>query len=289
MTDAPSQSAGRRLMRSLARIAAGMGLVLTVWWAAACAIIDTAVFPGHRFPPPANGPPLPPTTTYWLDADEGVRVEAWLYLPPHASAGHPVPVVLFFHGNGETIDQQRMIIEGYLQRGVGVFLPEWRGYGRSGGSPSQAAIGQDMRRFRDWLIEQPGVDPRKLIYHGRSLGGGVACDLASRHAPAAMVLESTFTSVTAMAGRLLVPPFLVRHPFRNIETIRRADWPILIMHGGRDTTVPLTHARRNRDAATNSPLVLYHEFDSSHNDLAWSPQDRAEYWRLVEELLAAVR
>jgi fermentation-respiration switch protein FrsA (DUF1100 family) len=289
MTVASDITGVRRLRRSAARVAGVVGLFFLCYWAAACAMQDTMVFPGHRFPPPATGQPkllgagVEPVT-HWLEPADGVRVESWLYLPPGATAAQPAPVVLFFHGNGELIDHQFAIIEGYLRLGVGVFLPEWRGYGRSGGAPSQRAIGEDMRAFHAWLVAQPGVDPRRLIYHGRSLGGGVACDLASTHPPAAMVLESSFTSVTALAARMLLPPFLARHPFRNDRVIAQADWPLLIMHGTRDGSIPVSHARLNRAAATRSPKVLYYEFDCDHNELPPSAE-QARYWSLVTELV----
>lgn len=280
-----------RLRRVAVRVGLWAGMIYVAWCVAACAMVDTAIFPGAKFRPPAPGPPTVPgavLTTHWLEPEPGVRVEAWLYLPAGATAASPMTTVVFAHGNGETIDLHGELVRGYVSRGVGVFMPEWRGYGRSTGEPSQAGIASDMRALRAWLIAQPGVDARRLVYHGRSLGGGVACELARTDPPAAMVLESTFTSVTALTGRMLVPPVLVRHPFRNREVLAEATWPLLLMHGTRDQAIPVTHARANRAAAVRSPKVLYQEFDSNHNDLP-PPSERARYWALIDELIATVR
>ncbi len=288
MSTAESMPLGRRLRRSLVRIVGVVAAFVVGLWITACAAQDTMIFPGHKFPPPAPGPPVAEPITHWLDLDDGQRVESWLYLPKGATAAQPAPVVIFFHGNGEVIDLQHAILDGYLRRGVAVFLPEYRGYGRSGGKPGQKAIGDDMRIFLDWLIAQPGVDHARVIYHGRSLGGGVACDLARDRTPAAMVLESTFTSINAMAARMLVPSFFVRHPFRNDRVIADADYPLLIMHGTRDTSIPVAHARRNRDLATRSPRLLYAEFDCNHNDVP-TADDHARYWQLIDDLIASIR
>lgn len=111
----------------------------------------------------------------------------------------------------------------------------------------------DAVRFRDWLTAQPEVDGR-IIYHGLSLSGGVAAALATERPPAPLILECTFTSMEAMAHRHLLPGFLCRHPFRTDRVIAQLNCPILIMHGRRDNTIPVTHGHRLHDLAPRIAL-----------------------------------
>jgi hypothetical protein len=93
-----------------------------------------------------------------------------------------------------------------------------------------------------------------------------------------MILESTFTSVTAMAGRFLVPPFLVRDPFDTHKVVREIEKPILILHGRDDEVIPVRHAQRLADAAPEAELVL---LPGGHN----TPLPYEPYWSAVSAYL----
>src|SRR5690606_26574574 len=110
----------------------------------------------------------------------------------------------------------------------------YRGYGRSDGTPTQDGITRDFIAFYDLIAQRPDVDPIRIVFHGRSLGGGAVAALAQHRTPRAMVLESTFTGVPAMAKRFLVPPFLVRDKFDTMGTLRHYEGPSLILHGEHD-------------------------------------------------------
>jgi fermentation-respiration switch protein FrsA (DUF1100 family) len=121
----------------------------------------------------------------------------------------------------------------------------------------------------DWAAAQPGVDRARILAWGRSLGGGAVCMLARERPLAALVLESTFTSMRAMAKALFgVPGFLVRDRFDNLELVRTFAGPILQFHGQHDPSIPLEHARALHAAAAHSEL---HELPCGHNDckLPW--------------------
>jgi fermentation-respiration switch protein FrsA (DUF1100 family) len=212
----------------------------------------------------------------WLDIDGGQRVEGWLFKPASAHPGDRLPAVIFFHGNAETIDDSIGHAELYTNLGFAVLLPEYRGYGRSGGSPSQSAIAADILRFHDMLAARPDIDPARIIYHGRSIGGGVACELARTRPPVAMVLESTFTSVAGFSWRFGIPPILCSNPFRNDNVVRTLETPLLIMHGTDDDIVPVAHGRALRDLARHGTYI---EMPGRHNDF---PSD----WRLYERSIA---
>ena len=146
--------------------------------------------------------------------------------------------------------------------GVGCLLVEYPGYGRSGGSPSEASIAKAMTGAYDLATALPGVDPTRVVAYGRSLGGGAACDLARHRPVSALVLESTFTSVRSfLHSRLL--GFLLPDPFDNLSLVQSFAGPLLIMHGTRDTLIPVAQAEQLHRVAPRSELVLE---PCGHND-----------------------
>jgi hypothetical protein len=242
---------------------------------------DRILFPGDPY---ATGPFAPystDTVVLRLPIEQGGQAVAWFVPAPGVNNQEPGPVVIFFHGNAETIYFLDRIIEGYHRLGCSVLLPEYRGYGESSGNPSQRAIGLDAVRFYDELIKRADVDRARIVFHGRSLGGGVAADLAMRRRPSALILQSTFASVTSMARRYAYPPFLVRNPFRTDRAVARLDVPLLIFHGTRDEIIPVSHGRRLRDLA---PKAAYIEFDCGHNDFP-GPGNDATYWSDIAKFL----
>lgn len=249
---------------------------------AACSLESSILFPRHL----ANqGAPavasLPPGVEQaWLDTDEG-RVEAWFIPGVGRTAASPGPAVMFFHGNGALIDYSMNIAHAYTPLGVSVLLPEYRGYGRSAGSPSQTSIGRDMRAWRAWLASRPEVNASHIIYHGQSLGGGVAGDLMTDHPPAALVLHSTFTSVRAMAGNMLVPGFIVRSQYRTDLALARYTGPVLIMHGDDDRVIPPAHAGELAKLAGNPDRVTLVTGPGDHNDYPSGAQLNREIARFL--------
>jgi hypothetical protein len=213
--------------------------------------------------------------------EHGGAVESWFFPAKSAESGKPAPAVVYFHGNAELIDQQDRIVEGYSRLGLSVLLPEYRGYGRSAGKPSEKEIAADMVGFYDLLVRRADVDPSRIVFHGRSIGGGVAADLATQRAPAALILESTFTSIAGMALKFGAPPFLVKHPFRTERVVEALDVPMLIFQGTRDTLVPVSHGRRLHRLARGSTYV---EYNSDHNDFPGEGNEEA-YWCEIRAFL----
>ncbi len=197
----------------------------------------------------------------WLEPSGG-RVEAWL-LPAAGRAEARHPLVLFAHGNGELIDHWVDELEPLREWGLSVLLVEYPGYGRSAGSPSQDSITEAMSLAYDFAASQPDVDADRIVGWGRSLGGGAVCALSRERRLAALVLESTFTSVRSMARRFGLPRFLVRDPFDNASAVRAFEGPILLVHGERDEIVDPRHARALHAAARSSELHLSR---CGHND-----------------------
>ena len=263
-------------MRNIAIILAAGYLI---WGILLFSLQRRIIFPRHYAQPvPGAGKNIPGLEKIWIESPEG-RVESWFLPGEGVSAGNPGPVVLFAHGNAELIDYWPGDLSWYRKNGVSVFLPEYRGYGRSNGSPSQKAITEDFIKFHDLLVKRPDVDKTRIIYHGRSLGGGAVCALAEKHPPAVMILMSTFTSIVDMSRGYLVPAFLIKDPFKNIEVVKKLDIPILIIHGRRDDIIPYRHAEKLHAAAKNSTLITY---EADHNTC---PPDWAVFWKDVEKFL----
>ncbi len=244
--------------------------------------VRSILFPVGQISSPERQRPRPADAERWSHPIPEGEVEAW-YLPPIAggTSSEPVPVVLFAHGNGELIDDWPHALEPYRRLGLGLLLPEFRGYGRSAGQPTEKTIQEDMLWFHDRLVEREDIDSARLVYHGRSLGGGVVAALARQRPPLCMILESTFTSVPDMASRLGVPKALIRDRFDTRSVLEILDRPTLLMHGRRDQIIPYGHAERLAQAARQPRLV---SFEGGHND---SPPPEP-YWNAIRSLLLDV-
>jgi len=235
-----------------------MGLVVVYW---------TGLFVWQRallFPaPPLAGVAARPSDAevVWLET-AGAPVEAW-YLPPLVGARGPAPLLLFTHGNGELIDYWGTTFEEPRRRGLSVLLVEYPGYGRSGGAPSQRSVTAAVLAAFDWARQQPSVDATRIIAYGRSVGGGAATALAGARPVAAMILESTFTSVPVFARRFGAPGFLVRDRFDNLAAVRRFTRPLLILHGEHDEIIPVAQGRALHAAQPASEFYL---LPCGHND-----------------------
>jgi len=277
-TDVKRRRAGRAAVRLLGVLAAAY----LAWCAVLFYCQDGMIFPRYSAPAPLSSPPFADTEVVRIDVGEQGQMEGWFIPARPQRSSSPAPLVIYCHGNAEIIDQQEWFVENYHRMGCSVFLPEYRGYGRSPGKPSERAIVEDCIRFHDELRKRSDVDSAKIAIHGRSLGGGVAAQLAARRKPAALILESTFASVASYARRYCVPEFLVRHPFRTDVVLPELDVPILIFHGTRDSIVPVEHGRQLAKLARHA---VYVEYDCEHNDSPGQGNE-ADYWARIETLLA---
>ncbi len=221
---------------------------------------------------PAVLPQLPVgAETVWLgDAND---VEAWLL--PATAASEPYPAIIFAHGNGELIDYWVGPFADLTAAGIGVLLVEYPSYGRSGGRPTQETITGTMVGAYDFLSQHPDVDADRIVAHGRSLGGGAACALSTERPLAGLVLESTFTSVAAVAPWYL-PRALVLDPFDNLAAVAARTAPTLVLHGERDQVIPHAHGEQLASAAGTKLVSM----TCGHNDC---PRPWPDVLRFFEE------
>jgi fermentation-respiration switch protein FrsA (DUF1100 family) len=199
-----------------------------------------------------------------FSADDGERLHGWWVRSRAPAIGH----VLLCHGNAGNVGDRVAHVELLSAAGFDVLAFDYRGYGRSGGRPSEDGTYLDARAARGAMTSRDGVDERRLFYLGESLGGAVALALALEVPPAGVILQSAFTSVRDMA-RLhypLVPRALVPDAYPSLRRIRRLVSPLLVLHGARDDVVPLMHGEALVEAAPG-PKRLHVFPDAGHNDL----------------------
>lgn len=283
----PSRDTTRTLPSRRRRVIAWILLPLglyAAWCAALYLAQDRMMFPTHLLGPGLRAPPSG-FVSIVIEPEEGgrpVKVEA-VYAPaPGASPARPAPLLVFFHGNAEQVDDQYDLAGAWRSRGFGVLLFEYRGYGRSTGTPSQRHFVADARAIYDLVAARPEVDPTRIILHGRSVGGAVAAQLAAVRPAAGVITESAFVSVPAVASRFLAPPFLIRNPFRTDRALAEFGGPVLLLHGLQDEIIGVSHGRRLHRALPNSTLV---ELAGGHNDF---PRDPGAYWSAIDAFLAKV-
>jgi len=225
------------------------------------------------FPMPPEVPAGPPPGT------EDVRVkhdggEAYgIYLAPIDATG-PAPLLMFMHGNGELADYWTEEFDTARRWGVGVLLVEYPGYGRATGSPSEKSITESVIALYDWAAKEPRIDAKQIVAYGRSLGGAAAVRLAINRPVAAMILESTFTSVADFAARFGAPGAMIRDRFDNRRSLSTYRGPLLILHGRQDTIVPFAHGK---ELATLVPGAQFIELPCGHNDCPREWQSIAKF------------
>ena len=272
----------RAFGRSVVRILIMLACAYVVWCVVLFTMQDGMLYPRHIIASPPDEVPFRFTEMLYADIDSVGRVEACFVAAPDADAEHPAPLVVFCHGNGELIDYMDDIVAAYRKLGCSVLLPEYRGYGRSAGEPSQEGIGSDVALFYDQVIKRPDVDASRIVFHGRSLGAAVGIDLASRRKPAAVIAQSAFTSVVAMAHRRGVPGFLATNPYRSDLVLAKLAVPVLIFHGTQDRIIPVSHGR---NLAELTPQSVYVEYDCGHNDFP-GPGNHRDHWDKIADFLA---
>ena len=268
----------------LARALAGLLLVGLVGAVMLRLLERQLVYIPSRLPADAPPPPLEHgrVEDVTLEAADGVRLHAW-YVASRRPA-RPTPVLLHFHGNAGNILDRAEHADAFAARGLDVLLLSYRGYGKSGGTPSETGLYRDADAAYDYLVEVRGVPPERIVAYGQSLGSAVAVDLAARRPAGGLIVESGFTSAPELGRRLypFLPEFVFRwmaHRFASVEKIARVRAPVLVVHGLQDEIVPVEMGRRLYETA-RAPKEWYELPGAGHND-TWSVGGDAYYERLA--------
>lgn len=240
----------------LAAVSALGGSSLRQW------IVDSLVFQ------PTRGVDLRPEELgiegeeVYLETEDGVRIHGF-YLPsPGATRA-----LLFLHGNAGNASHRLPNAAQLAALGIHVLLLDYRGYGASEGSPSEAGAYADARAGLEHLVARRGVPEQRVVLFGRSLGGAVAVDLAAGRDLAGVILESTFPSMRAVVRKLFgsLVAGLAAGNFDSLRKISRVRAPLLFFHGDRDEIIHFELGRQLFEAAPE-PKSFETLGGAGHND-----------------------
>lgn len=193
---------------------------------------------------------------------EDEKVSAW-YLP-HPEA---VNTILFFHGNGGNISHRGDSIYIFHKLKLNVMIVDYVGYGDSDGSPSEIGLYQSADAAWEYLVKTENIKQDNIIIFGRSLGGAVATDLASRVKAGGLILESTFSSVRDILDIIMpkLAPFIyLRYSMDSLSKLSSVDEPVLIIHSAEDEVIPFPLGQKLFDAVDSKKEFL--QISGGHND-----------------------
>jgi uncharacterized protein len=200
--------------------------------------------------------------TVELRTADGETLQAW-WVPAENARG----VVLFFHGNAGNISHRLDYLLMFNRLRYTTLIVDYRGYGKSTGSPSEEGTYRDAEAAWEYLRHGRLAQPRDLVVAGESLGGAVGTWLAAKVNPRAVLLFSTFTSVNDLGAQVywfLPVRLLSRIGYDNLENLKRIQAPVFIAHSRDDEVVPYSHGRKLFEAAREPKAFL--EMRGGHND-----------------------
>lgn len=201
-----------------------------------------------------------------IDVEPGVRIHGWFI---KAAREPSVATVLFSHGNAGNIADRLDRVLRWRELGADFLLYDYRGYGRSTGSPDEEGTYRDGRAAYDYLVNARQVDPTRLILMGESLGCAISIQLAIERKAAGLAIEAPFASIARMANAIY--PFLplgsfIRTRYDNVEKIPRLKMPLLVVQGTKDEVIPVAQGRMVFDAAPEPKQYLAIQ-GALHNDV----------------------
>ena len=203
---------------------------------------------------------------HFVTTSDNVSIQLW-YRP----AAPSFTTIVYYHGNAYNLSNRAGIYAALAEQGFGVLAVSYRGYGKSGGSPSEQGIYNDARAAIGFLTEQQHIPINRILLFGESLGTGVATQMATEYDVGGIILEAAYTSVAARAAEIYfyVPvKLMIADKFDTIGKIGKVKAPLLLFHGERDNIIPVAMGKAVFNAATSSkqafffPYVSHNDFDS---------------------------
>jgi fermentation-respiration switch protein FrsA (DUF1100 family) len=199
-----------------------------------------------------------------------------------------------FHGNAANLPNRADIYRFFHALPVNILAVDYRGYGRSEGSPTEAGVYLDARAAYDHLVTQRAIPPRRIIAFGASLGSAVAADLAAEREVAALIMEAPFPSAPAVARR--VYPFLpgigllMQTRLDTAAKLARVRAPVLVLHCTRDPVIAFSLGEATF-AAAREPKHFARLDAACHEDacLAAPAAYRAALWSFLQEVKSAAK
>ena len=249
---------GFRVLQLIALIYCGLLLVLLF-------LENALLYPAPKYPEGDwQATYLPHEDVEFASAD-GTKLHGWF-----VEHENPRAVLLYCHGNGDAVGYLGPYLKSLRDKHrLTIFAFDYRGYGKSEGSPSEAGILADGHAAQLWLAKRTDFEAEDIVLMGRSLGGGVAVDLAVNNGARGLILQNTSTSIPDAAAYIywFAPVrMLMKNRYDSLSKISRYSGPVLISHGTSDTLVPYALGQR-LFAAVTSKNKRFISFDGGgHND-----------------------
>jgi fermentation-respiration switch protein FrsA (DUF1100 family) len=225
------------------------------------------------FPGPRRGLPSPSAAGFSegervsVVTEDHVELHGW-YLPPRPSppAGERAPGLLWFYGNMETVGALAPIIRDLRPAGMGLLILDYRGYGQSGGTPTEVGLYRDGEAAWAYLAGREEIDSSSIAVYGRSLGSAVALYLAANRPVRSVVLDSPFSNAREMAAHhyRFLPRFVLRLSLDNLARAEQLEAPLLIFHGSADRIVPFSMGQAVAAAGRAREFIMLD--GAGHND-----------------------
>ena len=196
--------------------------------------------------------------------EDGLNLQGW-FIPPKESDGK---IVILFHGNAGNISHRALKAAHFFEKGYGVYLAEYRGYGGNPGSPDEEGLYKDARAAVSF-VQRKGYEASQLVFYGESIGTSVAIEMARRYQPPLLILEAPFTSTVDIAklGYYWLPVgLLMKDRHDNLSRIAEVRSSLLIVHGDEDGLIPIALAQKLYETA-NHPKEFVTIYGGNHVDL----------------------
>ena len=207
-----------------------------------------------------------PSEDVTIDVEPGVKVHGWFI---KGSKEPSVATVLFSHGNAGNIADRLDRVLSWRDLGADFLLYDYRGFGRSTGAPGEEGTYRDGRAAYDYLVKTRGIEAKRLVLMGESLGCAISIQIALDRPAAGLVLEAPFASIPHMASAIypfLPAKFFVRTRYDNLEKMPRVRMPLLVVQGTRDEVIPVAQGKMVFGAAPSPKQYLAIE-GAHHNDV----------------------